>query len=271
MAQLKTEKKAAKNALFFVPLFDIHEADSMNTAPLERSFIKALKRMYDYGGFYLQVNRAFAYCSTSRKLVSCDKKETIAFGVRKTLEEARKILGSKRVYELERLEENGIKEVVYNGRLQDIVAYDAETTRVFDDAVIPFLLKCRVKNLGHGSYIVGSDLTAEIIGIPNPEEGFSTVSEAVKYLTYNPQALGFKLIRRDYYSNGRYSKTDVLTVYYQGLVVTREWVQCCMKDARSRSLLQTTRSEHFVIGDGLILADPQFTVMRENAPKLWLK
>ena len=61
MAQLKTEKKVAKNALFFVPLFDIHEADSMNTAPLERSFIKALKRMYDYGGFYLQVNRAFAY------------------------------------------------------------------------------------------------------------------------------------------------------------------------------------------------------------------
>lgn len=271
MVQLKTEKKAAKNALFFVPLFDIHEADGLNTAPLERSFIKALKRMYDYGGFYLQINRAFAYCSTSRKLVSRDKKETIAFGVRKTLEEARKILGGKRAYELERLEESGVSEVVYNERLQDVIAFDEETTRVFSDAIIPLLLKCRERSLGNGSYIVGSDLTAEIIGIPNPEEGFSTVSEAVKYLTYKPQALGFKLIRRDYYSNGRYSKTDVLTVYYQGLVVTREWVQCCMKDVRSRSLLQATNSEHFVIGDGLILADPQFTVMRENSPKLWLK
>lgn len=271
MAQLKTEKKVAKNALFFVPLFDIHEADSINTAPLERSFIKALKRMYDYGGFYLQVNRAFAYCSTSRKLVSCDKKKTIAFGVRKKLEDVRKILDNRRAYKLERLEENGVKEVVYNERLQDVIAFDEETTSVFSDAIIPLLLKCREKSLGNGSYIVGSDLTAEIIGIPNSEDVFSTVSEAVKYITYKPQALGFKLIRRDYYSNGRYSKTDVLTVYYQGLVVTREWVQCCMKDARSRSLLQTTNFEHFVIGDGLILADPQFTVMRENSPKLWLK
>lgn len=263
------EIKKAKNVLFAVPLFDINERDGMNTAKIERSFPQALRRMYDFGGFFIKISRMYVYTCNTRKVKKAEQEKIIVFGTRTSTDCCRQIAEESQHYELDKIEQAGITEVVFNSRVKKFLAFTPENMTVIEDSCIPLLING--KGYGSGLVPIASDYTAELIGVDYKNNGGFNVIDVIKDLTYQSQAAGFKIIRRDYYTNGKHDQSTVLGVYYKGLVVPREHLRSHRPELSVSTLQKRSRAPYFVLlNDGIEVALPEFVLMNATSPRSWL-
>lgn len=258
--------------LFRVPIFDIAEQDGLNTARIERSFRQAVLQMYQRNGFYISFSREFCYTLNSRLLENKENNQIFAFGKKLTIDTPDLDLSlypSHFIKKIEDWKEQGFSEIVFNERLKDGLPY-TDNVQVYPESLM-FAFINR-KKLSTVAELLVQDYTVELIGAEVVEPGFSTVAEAIAALVYAPRTvIGFKLIQRSYFSDGTIQRQPVSEIYYQDLIVTREWA---LKNLKTEAL-KTPRFQNAsflaLTNDGILIPGPSFKLMRKSSPKLWLQ
>ncbi len=261
-----TQKNSPRNVLFRTPVFEIDEENGFNSSRFERSFTDALKRMKRRNGFYIKIRRDFVYTSLHRLIKPAETEKTIIFGQEMSIADAAEKFAKNISFmqKISRLEEDGYKKIVYNQRLQRIHGI-SDNTVVLDDYKLSIF--CRNDSFGTGKELVCSDYTAQIIEAGKSEKTFATVAEAVKSLQYRTNAVGLRLIRRNYYTNGNVIFFPEAAIYYENLVCSKENLP-----VESARLLKKSKAKYFVFsGNRFLEVVPYFKLMRSIAPENWIR
>lgn len=258
--------------LFRVPIFDIAEQDGLNTARIERSFRQAVLQMYQRNGFYISFSREFCYTLHSRLLENKENNQIFAFGKKLKIDTPDLDLSlypSHFIKKIEDWKEQGFSEIVFNERLKDGLPY-TDNVQVYPESLM-FAFINR-KKLSTVAELLVQDYTVELIGAEVVEPGFSTVAEAIAALVYAPRTvIGFKLIQRSYFSDGTIQRQPVSEIYYQDLIVTREWALKNLNPSLIKALKPLNRKVFVLTNGGVYVPAPEFLMMKDNSPKSWLR
>ena len=262
----------ATKVLFRVPIFDIAEQDGLNTARIERSFRQAVLQMYQRNGFYISFSREFCYTLNSRLLENKENNQIFAFGKKLKIDTPDLDLSlypSHFIKKIEDWKEQGFSEIVFNERLKDGLPY-TDNVQVYPESLM-FAFINR-KKLSTVAKLLVQDYTVELIGVEVVEPGFSTVAEAIAALVYAPRTvIGFKLIQRSYFSDGTIQRQPVSEIYYQDLIVTREWALKNLNPSLIKALKPLNRKVFVLTNGGVHVPAPEFLMMKDNSPKFWLR